>query len=234
MSGSESGSEGVPYLDPAGAAAFAEPDLGPTPPPGPLEMRVPTLRISPRRPPSELTPDGNGRFRVEEGPFTAHVERDGRVAFDDKKSIGFELPNLVTGRFELTDLAMRAAGQDPYSSRKMDLLDRTRAERMQLAAAETSSNLRDALARTPPALDRIWRGPGTATERRRLLFTLWDECAETGSAEVLATARAVRATIVAFIRRRLPRGSRAAYPDAELEALNARRTSRQRFDPYAR
>jgi hypothetical protein len=171
---------------------------------------------------------------VEEGPFTAHVERDGRVAFEDKKSIGFELPNLVTGRFELTDLAMRADGQDPYSSRKMELLDRTRAERMQLAAAETSSNLRDALARTRPTLEQIWRGPGIAAVRRRLLFTLWDECAETGSAEVLATARAVRATIVAFIRRRLPRGSRAAYTDAELDALNRRRTSRQRFDPYAR
>ncbi len=197
-------------------------------------MRVPTLRISPRRPPSELVPDGNGRFRVDEGPFTAHVERDGRVAFEDKPSIGFDLPMLVIGRFELTDLAMRADGQDPYSSRKMALLDRTRDERMRLAAAENSGNLKDALARTPAALERIWRGPGDLAGKRRLLFTLWDECAETGSSEVLTTARAVRATIIAFIRRRLPRGSRAGYRDAELDALNARRTSREHFEPYAR
>ncbi|HEU5055330.1 MAG TPA: hypothetical protein VFU21_02340 [Kofleriaceae bacterium] len=224
----------MPQLDPARAAAIAEPDLGPPPPPGPLEMRVPTLRISPRRPPSELTPDGNGRFRVEEGPVTAHVERDGRVAFEDKKSIGFELPLITGGAFELTDLAMRMAGQDPYSSRKMALLDRTRAERMQLAAAETSSNLKDAVVRTPAALERIWRAPGDLAGKRRLLFTLWDECAETGSAEVLASSRAVRAAIVAFIRRRLPRGSRAGYRSRELDALNARRTSRERFEPYAR
>ena len=234
------------------------PDLGPPPPPGPLEMRVPTLHISPRRPRSELAPDGNGRFRVKDGPVTAHVERDGRVSFEDQSPIGVriasprqikeklaawvrdpfgespdDIPPLIEGRFELTALAMRAAGQDPYSSRKMALLDRTRDERMQLAAAETSSNLKDALARTPAALDRIWRGPGDSAGKRRLLFTLWDECAESGSSDVLATARAVRATIVAFIRRHLPRGSRAGYSDEELDLLNARRSSHARFQPYS-
>ena len=223
----------MPLLDPVQAAAIAEPDRGPPPPPGPLEMRAPTLRVSPRRPRSELVPDGGGRFRVEEEPFVAHVERDGRVAFEDEKSIGMELPLITTGRFELTDLAMRAAGQDPYSSRKMALLDRTRDERMGLAAAENAGNLRDAVVRTPAALERVWRGPGSPAARRRLLFTLWDECAETGSDEVVTAARAVRAAIVAFVRRRLPAGSRAAYTSAELEALNARRTSRARFDPYA-
>ncbi len=222
-----------PYLDPARAAEFAEPDLGPLPPPGPLEMRVPTLRISPRKPRSEMVPDGNGRRRVEDGPTTAHVERDGRVAFEDKPSIGFELPIITGGSFELTDLVMRSAGQDPYSSRKMELLDRTRPERMQMAATEQSSNLKDAVMRTPATLEEIWRRPGDLAGKRRLFFTLWDECAETGSAEVLASARAVRAAIVAFIRRRLPQGSRAGYPDRELDRLNARRTSRERFAPYA-
>jgi len=220
-------------------------------------MRIPTLRISPRPPVSELKPDGGGRFRVKDGPVIAHVERDGRVAFEDQSPIGVrvasprevrkklaawlrdpfgespaDIPPLIEGRFELTDLAMRMAGEDPYSARKLDLLDRTRPERMRLAAAETSSNLKDAVARTPATLEAIWRGPGDLAGKRRLLFTLWDECAETGSAEVLASARAVRASIVAFIRRRLPRGSRAGYSDRELDALNARRTSRERFAPY--
>ena len=247
----------MPFLDPKRAAAIAEPDLGPPPPPQPLEMHVPTLHIQPRKPRSELTPDGNGRFRIHDGPVIAHVERDGRMSFEDRSPIGVsvasprdinrrlkawianpfaeapaDIPPIIQGRFELTDLAMRAAGQDPYSSRKMELLDRTRDERMGLAAAENASNLKDALARTPAALDRIWRGPGDVRQKRRLFFTLWDECAESGAGDVIATARAVRATIVAFIRRNLPRGSRAGYTGAELDALNARRTSRERFDPY--
>ena len=179
-----------------------------------------------------MVPDGNGRRRVDDGPTTAHVERDGRVSFEDKPSVGFELPIITGGSFELTDLAMRMAGEDPYSARKLDLLDRTRPERMQMAATERSSNLKDAALRTPATLEGIWRGPGDLAGKRRLLFTLWDECAETGSAEVLASARAVRASIVAFIRRRLPRGSRAGYSDRELDTLNARRTSRERFAPY--
>lgn len=218
-------------LDPGRAARAVEPELGAPPPPSPLAMRVPSLRFTPRPPPSELVPDRNGRFRVPDGPVTAHIERDGRIKFEDQKSIAFE--SLVTGRFELTDLAMRMAGQDPYLSRKMALLDRTRDERMRLAAGEAAGNLRDAVAHTPRALEGIWNGPGDPAGKRRLLFTLWDECAESGSSEVLSAARAVRASIVAFIRRRLPRGSRAAYSRAELEALNARRTSRARFEPYA-
>ena len=86
--------------------------------------------------------------------------------------------------------------------------------------------------RTPAILEHIWRAPGDARRKRRLLFTLWDECAEAGASDVVTTARAVRGAILAFIRRRLPRGSRAAYSDAELDALNAARTSRERFDPY--
>jgi hypothetical protein len=249
--------ESAPILDPARAARTVVPDLGPPPPPQPLEMRVPTLHISPRPPRSELAPDGNGRFRIKDGPVIAHIARDGRVSFEDRSPIGVhiasprdikrrlsawienpfaeapaDVPPIIEGRFELTDLAMRAAGQDPYSARKMALLDRTRDERMALAASENASNLVDALARTPATLERLWRGPGEPRRKRRLLFTLWDECAESGASDVVTTARAVRATIVAFIRHNLPRGSRAGYTGAELEELNAGRTSRERFDPY--
>jgi hypothetical protein len=220
------------------------------------------MRISSRKPRSELVPDGGGRAMIDEGPFVARVARDGKVTFQDRSSVGFKLnipsrreigqvleswqkdpygvamrhegrtPPIIDGRFELTDLAMRAAGQDPYAHRKMALLDRTRDERMQMAAAEKSDDLRAALARTPSHLEHIWRAPGTLAEKRRLLFQLWDECAESGSDEVLAASRAVRASIVAFIRRRLPTGSRAAYSERELTRLNARRTSRDRFEPY--
>ncbi len=139
----------------------------------------------------------------------------------------------VGGQLELTDSIMRMGGQDPYAARKMEFLDRTRDERMRIAAAENSLMLREALHRTGADLERVWRGPGTAAHRRQLLFLLWDECLEGGSDEEVRTARAVRGQIVAFVRRRLPAGSRMAYGAAELERLNARRTSTQRFDPYA-
>jgi hypothetical protein len=196
---------------------------------------------------------------VDEGAFVARVAPDGRVSFDDRSSIGVRVhipdrsdlkrwlrdplnesesndglpPPLIEGRFEMTDLVMRAVGQDPYSARKMALLDRTRDERMAMALTENRARLRAALLRTPANLDRLWRAPGSSlAAKRRLLFTLWDECAEAGSDEVVATARAVRATIEAFIRRRLPSGSGDAYGTDEIAELNRRRTSRARFAPY--
>jgi hypothetical protein len=42
----------------------------------------------------------------------------------------------------------------------------------------------------------------------------------------------VRASVLAFVRRVLPRGSRDAFDALELERLNAARSSRQRFVPY--
>jgi hypothetical protein len=63
-------------------------------------------------------------------------------------------------------------------------------------------------------------------ERRQLLFELWDECDNTNS------GREARASILAFIRRRLPLGGADAYSPDELERLNGRRTTAEPFDPY--
>jgi hypothetical protein len=142
-------------------------------------------------------------------------------------------PPLAGGSFDLTDGIMGALGQDPYGSRKLAFLDRTRDERLAMAAARRSADLREALHRTRGELERLWRGPGSAAARRELLFLLWDECAETGSPEVVSTARAVRGAIVAFVRRRLPAGSAHAFTADELARHNARRSSTARFDPYA-
>jgi hypothetical protein len=121
---------------------------------------------------------------------------------------------------------------DPHLPQKLAFMDRTREERFRIAASWRSESLRESLHQMPRELERVWRAGGDPAARRRLLFQLWDECAESGSPEVLATARAVRGTVLAFIRRRLPRGSRHAYPDEELAALNRSRTSRETFAPY--
>lgn len=140
---------------------------------------------------------------------------------------------VLSGGFDLTDGVMRAAGQDPYASRKIAFLDRTRDDRRRLAVGARSAALREALHRTRADLERLWSGPGAAADKRHLLFLLWDECAERGPDEVVATSRAVRGAILAFVRRRLPAGSRDAFTAEELARENARRSSSERFDPYA-
>jgi hypothetical protein len=180
---------------------------------------LPPPVVREQRKSSELRPNGRGGYVTEETPFTAHTAPDGTVVFEDKAG-------------DLTDLVMRQAGMEPYAARKLAFMDRTRDERMQIALANRSDNLRAALRRTPRELERLWREPGDPAGKRRLLFQLWDECAESGPPQVLATARAVRGTIVGFIQRRLPRGSRHGYRPAELAAFNRARTSRERFEPY--
>jgi hypothetical protein len=256
--GAESPARGPPDLDPRQAAGAIVLDPGPPRAPGLLDR----LRMrKPPRPRSELRPDGPDGFVTDEGAFVARTDRDGRVAFDDGSPVRIDLPSprdaarglerwaedprryaeengdrnpmSVGGSFDLTDSIMRQSGEEPYSARKMAFLDRTRAERMQIAARENSQRLRDALHSTRADLARLWRGRGSAAHKRRLLFLLWDECAESGSDEVVHAARAVRGQIVAFVRRHLPAGSQLAYTEAELARHNARRTSRERFDPYA-
>jgi len=153
-------------------------------------------------------------------------------AHPDESAASGTVP-VAGGSFDVTDGIMRGAGQDPYAARKMAFLDRTRAERMKIATAANSARLREALHRTRADLERIWRGPGSPAEKRELLFLVWDECAETGPGEVVHIARAVRGAIVAFIRRRLPAGSRHAFSADELAGYNRRRTSTARFEPYA-
>lgn len=211
---------------------------------------------------SELRPDGVRGYVTEERGFLARTAPDGSVGFEDRhggwaarrsaeeieasaapQQAWVDEPGSLTGgrgvlapqgqvEFDVGEEVMRAAGIDPYLAQKLAFMDRTREERFRIAATWRSESLREALHRMPRELERLWRAGGDASGRRRLLFQLWDECAESGSPQVVATARAVRGTVVAFIRRRLPRGSRHAYSDEELAALNRSRTSRERFAPY--
>ncbi len=251
--------------DPRSVARSVVPDLG-APRRSPLEL--PKIG-SPRKPRSEIQPDGTGEYGADDLTFHAHIGRDGRVGFNDKpnlhghahlptggavkdhlerwyqdpvavseedqRAVETHTVTLLSGGFDVTDWAIRKAGGDPYYARKKKFLDRTRAERMQMAANSQRENLRDAVAFLRGRLDKVWRdGRMTAAERRAILFALWDECAEDGSDEVVAAATAARATIEAFIRRRLPAASGDAFTDRELAALNRDRQSRLPFTPYRR
>ena len=82
-------------------------------------------------------------------------------------------------------------------------------------------------------LARAWaRADLTAAARRAAIFELWDDAAETGTADELAAGEAVRTEVIGFVRAHLPAGGADAFTADELAALNARRLSKQRFEPY--
>jgi hypothetical protein len=188
-----------------------------------------------------LRPDGGGGYRMDRETFAARVDRDGRVTFTDKPNIQSDGPTAGgfgalgwAGRFDVTDAIMRARGEDPYRYEKAKFLDETREMRCAMAAVERSDNLREAVHALSSFLDKIWSHDAwSPAERRRVIFELWDDCAEEGDVEMLAAAAQARASIVGFIRRRLPEGSTAGYGLDELARLNRGRRSQQVFDPYA-
>jgi hypothetical protein len=110
---------------------------------------------------------------------------------------------------------------------KARFLASTEPLRMRMAAEAHAEDLKAALWNLPALLDKIWFKPECPpTERRRLLHQLWLEYAEMPGNESSC------ATIMAFIRRRLPAGSRDAYTADELARL--RPDAGPRFDPYGR
>ena len=227
---------------------------GPGRPPDPAagDVRAPsrvdlTLRATPpgpqlvRRPPPgtvggprlDLRPDGKGGYVVKQAQFTAHIGYDGSIAFSDKTAL--QKWQGVAYEIDVTEVVMRAVGDDPYRHAKLQVLRQTEGLRAELAKAACETRLRSSLAELQGQLTRIWQDPELAAERRRaLLFELWDDCAEDGSEEVLTHAEQARATIEAFVNRHLPEGSSLGFSAAELLALNERRASRARFEPYRR
>lgn len=211
---------------PHGVAAEAR-TLADTPGRGAFELPPPKYRP----PPSRLEDSGNGTKKFDHRTFKVAIARDGSPTIKDKPSVQHLYGPVFL--FDVTDWAMRQAGIDPYAYEKRKLLDETREERAQMSAAARTERLREAQRRLPTTLAAVWADPRHPTSaRRRLLFQLWDECAEQGHDEVVAAGARVRAIILAFIRTRLPAGSRDAYTVDELETLNATRTSRATFSPY--
>jgi hypothetical protein len=146
---------------------------------------------------------------------------------DPKSSCFFDQRDVVTsGVFvdwerHLVGLPARTSNREE----KARFLAVTAPLRARMAAQAHAENLRAALWDLPALLDRIWSDRRySAAERRRLLFELWAEYAGTPESE------AACATILAFIRRRLPAGSRDGYTDAELDRY--RTVAGRVFDPY--
>jgi hypothetical protein len=174
----------------------------------------------------ELRPDGNGTYKADRPGFTAKVDRDGKVRLSDR-SVQVKGLTIVV---DVTDLAMRAAGIDPYASEKLRFLDRTRDQRAAIGRDHRRELLRLSAQLMRRNIEQLWTSTPDLAARKQGLFELWDECAETGSAELAAGGAQARMVVIDFVKVELT--GELAYTAGELARLNARRRSKAAFAPH--
>jgi hypothetical protein len=167
----------------------------------------------------DLKPSAGGTYTADKPTFTAKVDRDGQVHLEDKP-----------WQLDTQDRLMLRMGIDPYGRNKLALLDRTRDQRAELGERRRRDQLAHASELVQRNIERLWATARDLAARKRGLFELWDDCAETGSDELVAGGDAARALVIGAIRARL-RGA-DAYTAAELAQLNAIRRSKAVFAPY--
>jgi hypothetical protein len=139
---------------------------------------------------------------------------------------------LLAGSFDITDAFMRSHGQDPYASKKLAYLDSTRDERVQIGSRHRQQQLKQATQIMQGNLDRLWSTQVDAQARKQALFELWDECAETGSGDLIEAGAEARRLVIGFIRARLPAGGATEFTADEVVAFNRTKQSKATFTPY--
>jgi hypothetical protein len=142
---------------------------------------------------------------------------------------------IIGGSFDVGDAVERWAGNDPYASRKLSFLDRTRDERVAMGERERARQVAATEQTVRRHLERLWaRGDLSLADKRAAVFALWDDCVEGETDDPGAAEAGLRARrhVVGFARARFPAGSPHAYTADELARLNAGRQSRARFAPY--
>jgi hypothetical protein len=146
-------------------------------------------------------------------------DRDGTVHLKDK-----------LGNLDIQDRIMLAFGIDPYAGAKLGFLDRTRDQRAALGAVRIHELLSHSAELMLQNINHLWAVTPDLAGRKLGLFQLWDDCAETGSDDLITGGASARALVVSIIRARLTGAS--AYTLAELAELNAHRHSLATFAPY--
>lgn len=174
-----------------------------------------------------LTPRPDGSLEYRGHAFTARIAPDGAVSFSDRDAV--QADEMLQGgpaRFDLTDMAMRGSGQDPYAAEREWFMEHTEEVRARL---ETEARMREresALRGVPGRLASIWNSERPAFLRRRAIFRMWDDCEEEGD------GLQVRSQVIEFIQAQLPRNAPDAFTTEELRRFNAERDSTMEFDPY--
>lgn len=173
-----------------------------------------------------LTPHPDGSYTYRGHAFTATIRPTGEVVYSDRGAVEYDMGS-GSGSFDLGDMVMGAAGQDPYAQERawfeeehQELIDRLVDE---ARVADRTRSLR----RLRSDLGLLWEDRSRSAERRRRqLFERWDQASEAED------DREARDIIMAYIREHVPQDGEDAYTDAEIASLNAGRESTERFAPY--
>lgn len=237
------------------ANAVAQPSLATPAGPRtyPAQHAVPPLPYTLRSPLPSLPPPGElgseeplpttaGQF-IQRPGYDALIHDDGRLIFDARflrSGLNNDPVNgpRFGGSFDLGDILTNlfgsGAGLGPYANDKLELLHETFAQRAHLREEHNELTMDRAFNALPDYLSAVWDEPSwDMPTKRRILFALWDECAEEGNELTRMGGEAARQSIAAFIQRKLPADSAAGYSRAELSALNQIRSSRVAFAPNA-
>jgi hypothetical protein len=115
---------------------------------------------------------------------------------EQSNAVDMKMPSLPIpiATFDITDAAMRLAGQDPYAYEKLKVLDATRDERAQIGARHHERQLLDTPALVRASLADIARLP--ADQRAAAISALYVDCDDSPAGEV------ARATIAEYVRAR--------------------------------
>jgi hypothetical protein len=181
-----------------------------------------------RRRQVELVAQRDGTHVIDKETFAAKVDRDGKIHIADKPNVR---PDGMGIKFDVNDALMRRYVGDPYASAKLKMMDRTRDQRVAIGKEYRREVLSHAGEYMRINLQRFWASTTDLAKRKQGLFDLWDECAETGSAELVAGGADARRVLTAWIQLKLVGPSR--YTEAELARLNGQRRSKAVFAPYA-
>jgi hypothetical protein len=179
------------------------------------------------REPPRLVPRPDGSLEYRGHAFTARISPDGTVSFSDRDAI--QADEMLQGgpaRFDLTDMAMRGAGQDPYAAEREWFMEHTEEVRARLETEARARQREAALRGVPGRLASIWNSDLPASVRRRRIFRMWDECDEQGD------GLAVRRQVMEFVRAQIPQTSPDAFTVEELRRWNNERESTMAFEPY--
>jgi hypothetical protein len=132
---------------------------------------------------------GDITSRIEE----VNAERWLETHHEQSNAVDMKMPELTTvARFDVTDAAMRLAGQDPYAYEKLKALDATRDERAKIGARHHERQLLDTPALVRASLADIARLP--ADQRAAAIRALYLDCDDSPAGEV------ARATIADYVR----------------------------------
>ncbi len=175
----------------------------------------------------ELKLQKDGTYKADQTTFSAIVAKDGTVKIRDKANLRV---HGLTGSFDGTDWIMRNQGMDPYSSAKLEMLDRTRDQRVEIGKVYRKEQLAQSARLMQANLDNVWATTPDIAARKQAVFDLWEECAETGDPALVDGGAKARALLERFVQVKLHGAD--GFTAEELARLNAHRRSRAAFDPY--